>query len=316
MHLHALEILVWLLLMPREYQFPFELRHLIYFREVARTLHFRRAAESLAVAQPALSRQVASLERSLGASLFTRTRRRVELTPAGRLLLEKTEPMLRSLAGMQREIQALAEGSIGHVRVAFTGLAMATVLPRILREFHRRHPGIRVELSESPTASQLAALQSGELSCGFFHPDSGGTPGLRTRLLLRERNGVLLPADHPLAARPTLRLRELAKTPFVLFPRAYNPSFYDRVLAAFAQSHVAPRIAEEVWPRANGIGLVRAGLGATFVCPSEVRQLPPEVVLRELTGPAPESRLVIGWREPPSPAPSLAAFLAVAMQDE
>lgn len=299
--------------MPREYQFPFELRHLVYFREVARQLHFRKAAEALAVAQPALSRAIAQLETALDADLLNRTRRGVELTPAGRMLLARAEPLLRGLSALPRELQALAEGEVGHVRVAFTGLAMSTVLPRIIREFHHRHPGIRLELTESPTSAQLAALQAGEIGCGFFHPDAP-TPGLRTRVLLRERNGVLLPATHPLAKRPTLRLRELATTPFVLFPRTHNPGFYDRVLAAFAAAGVAPRIAEEVWPRANGIGLVRAGLGATFMTPSEAQHLPPEVTFLPLTGPTPESRLVLGWKQPPTPEPALAALLAVVSE--
>ncbi|MDD2763954.1 MAG: LysR family transcriptional regulator [Opitutaceae bacterium] len=297
--------------MPREYQYDFELRHLVYFREVARQLHFRKAAEALSVAQPALSRQVAQLEKALGAPLFLRSRRRVELTAAGRLLAERAEPILRTLAGVSGEVRAMAQGQVGHVRIAFTGLAMATVLPGILREFHRRYPGIRVELNESPTSAQLAALQTGELACGFFHPDAP-TAGLHTRLLLREKNGVLLPSDHALAARPALRLRDLASTPFVLFPRSHNPGFYDRVLAAFARAGIAPRIAEEVWPRANGIGLVRSGLGVTFMCPSESRHLPPEVVFRSLEGPAPESRLVVGWKQSPAPSPALAAFLMVA----
>ena len=297
--------------MPREYQFNFELRHLVYFREVARQLHFRKAAEALAVAQPALSRQIAQLEAALGAPLFVRSRRRVELTAAGRVLVERMEPLLRALAGVPAELLALAQGQVGRVRVAFTGLAMATVLPGILREFNRGFPGIRVELNESPTSAQLAALQAGDLDCGFFHPDAS-TPGLRTRLLLREKNGVLLPADHALAGRPTLRLRDLAATPFVLFPRSHNPGFYDRVLAAFARAGVTPRIAEEVWPRANGVGLVRSGLGATFMCPSEAQPLPPEVAFRPLAGPAPESRLVVGWKQPPAPAPTLAAFLSIA----
>ncbi len=297
--------------MPREYQFPFELRHLVYFHEVARHLHFRKAGESLSLAQPALSRQIAQLERALGTPLFLRSRRRVELTPAGRALAERVEPLLRSLQRLPRDVLAVADGEVGHVRVAFTGLAMATVLPRILRAFHRRHPGIRLELTESPTSTQLAALQAGELACGFFHPDAP-TPGIRTRLLLRERNGVLLPATDPLAKRMPLRLRDLAATPFVLFPRAHNPGFYDRILAAFASSGIAPRIAEEVWPRANAIGLVRAGMGATFMTPSEARHLPPEVAFRPLRGPTPESRLVVGWRQSPAPEPALAAFLAVA----
>lgn len=301
--------------MPREYQFSFELRHLVYFREVARQLHFRKAAETLAVAQPALSRQIAQLESFLGAPLFLRSRRRVELTPAGRALNERVVPLLRALAGVPAELRALAQGRTGRVRVAFTGLAMATVLPGIVREFQRRFPGIRVELNESPTSAQLAALQAGDLDCGFFHPDAP-TPGLQTRILLREKNGILLPADHALARRPSLRLRDLAAVPFVLFPRAHNPGFYDRVLAAFARTGVTPHIAEEVWPRANGVGLVRSGLGATFMCPSEAKFLPSEVVFRPLAGPAPESRLVLGWTQPPVPSPTLAAFLAVAAPEE
>lgn len=297
--------------MPREYQFLFELRHMVYFREVARQLHFRKAAETLLIAQPALSRAVAQLESALGSDLLNRTRRGVEITVAGRLFLTRIEPLLRELAAIPGELQALAAGEVGHVRVAFTGLAMATVLPPILREFHRRHPRIRLELTESPTSVQLSALRTGDLGCGFFHPDAA-TPGVRTRLLLRERNGVLLPAAHPLATRSTLRLRDLAATPFVLFPRPHNTGFYDRILDAFARAGVAPRIAEEIWPRANGIGLVRAGLGATFMTPSEAQHLSPDVTFRALRGPAPESRLVLGWRQSPTPDPALGAFLAVA----
>ena len=297
--------------MPVEHQLPFSLRQLAYFREVARRLHFRRAAEALAIAQPALSRAVAQLEADLDARLLNRTRRGVELTPAGQLLLERSEPLLRGLAALPGDLRALAGGQVGTVRVGFTGLAMATVLPGILRVFHAAHPGIRLELTEMPTSAQLTALQAGDLACGFFHPDAP-SPGLETRLLLRERNGILLSAADPLARRRTLRLRELADTPFVLFPRQHNPGFYDRILAAFAEAGVSPKITEEVWPRANGVGLVRAGIGATFMTPSESRHLPPEVVCRRLVGPAPESRLVLGWKPLPALDPALGAFLAAA----
>lgn len=284
----------------------------MYFREVARQLHFRKAAEALAVAQPALSRSIAQLETALGVDLLNRTRRRVELTAPGKAFLDRIEPLLRGLAAVPGDIQALAGGQAGQVRVAFTGLAMATVLPGILREFNRRYPGIRVELNESPTSAQLEALKSGEIACGFFHPDATPPAGLSTKLLLQEKNGVLLPADHRLAHAPKLRLRDLAETPFVMFPRAHNPGFYDRVLAAFQQAGVTPRIADEVWPRANAMGLVRAGLGATFMTPSEAQQLPAEVTFRALDGPVPESRLVLGWRKDAAPDPALGAFLVVA----
>ena len=297
--------------MPREYQIPFDLRHLLYFRDVGRQLHFRRAAESLAIAQPALSRAIAQLELALSTPLLIRNRRGVSLTAAGQTLLTRMEPVLKTLAGLPEEVRVAASGERGHVRIGFTGLAMATVLPGILREFHRRHPGIRLELNESPTSAQVTALARGEIGCGFFHPDAT-MPGLSTHLLLRERNGVVLPGEHPLASRPTLRLRDLEATPFVLFPRVNNPGFYDRTLAAFARAGITPRIAEEVWPRTNAIGLVRAGLGATLMCPSEARHLPADVAFRALEGPAPESRLVFGWGHSESIDPSLAAFIQLA----
>src|SRR5208283_906646 len=126
--------------MPREYQFPFELRHLVYFREVARRLHFRKAAEALAIAQPALSRQIAQLEADLGVRLLARSSRRVELTPAGAALVERIEPVLSALMRVPADTRAVAAGRVGRLRVAFTGLAMATVLPDILRRFHRGFP--------------------------------------------------------------------------------------------------------------------------------------------------------------------------------
>ena len=301
--------------MPREYQFNFEIRHLIYFREVAQTLHFRRAAESLGVAQPALSRQIAQLESALATPLFNRTQRRVELTPAGHHLATQVEPLLRQLQRLPAALHAIADGETGSLRVGFTGLAMATLLPGILREFQRSHPRIRVELNESPTAAQVEALSSGDIACGFLHPDSL-PKGFLTRPLLRERNGIILPVDHPLARRKSLQLSALANVPFVLFPRLHNPSFYDHTLTAFSTAGITPSIAEEVWPRANAVGLVRAGIGATFMCPSEARNLPEEVVFKKLTGPTPESRLSLAWRESEDNPPALAPFLKAATQNK
>jgi len=298
--------------MPRKYQYDHELRHLVYFQAVARHLHYRQAAEDLGVAQPALSRQILQLENALGVKLFNRSRRRVEMTPAGAELRHRVEPLLQSLLRLPNELQAVAKGNSGCIRVAFTGLAMSTVLPGILRDFTRQHPHVSIELNESPTTLQLTALRQGEIDCGFFHPDAQKPKGLQTWLLLHERNGILLPSDNPLTHIKGLRLQDLVSTPFVLFPRAHNPGFYDRILATFSAVGVVPKIAEEVWPRANGIGLVRAGLGATFITPSEAQYLPREVVFRPLNGPTPESRLMLGWRKTAEASLAVQAFLSSA----
>ncbi len=196
--------------------------------------------------------------------------------------------MLRTLTGMTTELEAVASGETGHVRVAFTGLAMRRSCPGILREFNRRFPGIRLELNESPTSAQLAALQTATSPAAF--PSRRPHPGLRTRLLLRERNGVLLPAGHPLEKKTPLRLRNLAATPFVLFPRKHNPAFTTACWRPSPMPASLRPLPRKVWPRANSIGLVRAGLGATFMTPSEAQHLPPEVSFHPLAGP--------GAREP------------------
>ena len=297
--------------MPREYHFNFEIRHLVYFREVARMLHFRRAAESLGIAQPALSRQIIQLETAIGTALFNRSKRRVELTEAGRHLQTQTEPWLRQLQLMPGELRAIARGESGVMRVGFTGLAMATVLPAILREYQRRRPGIRIELNESPTATQVEALQAGDIACGFLHPDSL-PEDFQFRQVLQERNGVVLPVEHPLARRPTLKLSALSDVPFVLFPRAHNPSFYNRTLDAFRSAGIAPKIVEEIWPRANAVGLVRAGMGVTLMCPSEAKNLPEDVIFKPLQGPTPESRLGLAWRDSADTPSALDEFLKAA----
>lgn len=294
--------------MPNRYQYPFDLRQLASFAEVGRRLHFRQAAEALALAQPALSRQIRNLEKALGCRLLNRSSRRVELTPAGRLVLDESGPLLEALLRLPERAREAAEGRAGVLRMQFTGLAMATVLPALLRRFAARNPQVRIELTESPTSTQLPALVERRIDLGFVHPDQL-PPGLETRQLLRERNGVVLPRRHPLSKRQKLHLSELRDTPVVLFPRGHNPPFYDRILAAFSEAGVAPRIADEVWPRSNAVGLVRAGLGTTLMCPSEAGQLPEDVVFRPLRGPAPESRLALAWASPASPV--ILSFLAV-----
>lgn len=302
--------------MPIKYQFAHELRHLVAFHAVACRLHFRQAAEELRVAQPALSRQIAQLENALGTRLFQRTRRRVELTAAGTALLEQIEPLLHKLHRLPDELRNLTRGEGGRLRIGYTGLAMATLLPALIRKFSRRHPGVRIELAEMPTSTQVEALRGGELDCGFFHPRVEPPEGIRTRQLLHERNGLLLPVEHPLAHTKVLRLRDVQGTPFILFPRPLNSAFYDHILAVCAAAGVTLQIVEEIWPRANAVGLVRAGLGVTFITPSEAHALPSEVVFRRFTGPAPESRLVAGWAQAREPTPAATNFIQSIAQAE
>ncbi len=200
MELIAREILVWLPAMPREYQYPFELRHLVYFREVARRLHFRKAAEALAIAQPALSRQIAQLEAALGRAPPQ------PLEPAGR-----ADSGRRRLRGADRARPGFAHAGAGRHEGGGrgTGRAPAGRLHRP-RDGDRpsRHPArVPPPVPGHPPRAQRIPdrrcrsrrSRRGEIDCGFFHPD-GPSPGIETTLLL-QRAERRPPSGRPSPAR-------------------------------------------------------------------------------------------------------------------
>lgn len=267
--------------MPREHQFPFELRHLVYFHEVARRLHFRRAATALAVTQPALSRQIQQLERALGVDLFVRHSRRVELTPEGRLLAQKCAQLFPQVHGLVEEIGALAKGAGGVLRIMFSSLAMASVLPGALRAFSEANPKVQIDLAEAGTEPQLQAVRDGLIHVGFAHPETL-PPGFGSVVLAEEPMGLVLARDHWLARLEKIRPRDLAHEELILFAEAENPALYRRMLTFWRGHGFEPRVRQQGLSRANRVALAVAGLGVTYACPSEAAALPAEAVFRPL----------------------------------
>src|SRR3990170_1995341 len=135
-----------------------ELWQLRYFIAVADRLHFGRAAAALHISQPPLSRAIRALEASLGIALFTRTRRRVELTPEGARLLEEARRTLAQLERAVLELRAMACGEQGRLRIGFVSLADFGVLPRLLKAYKSARPGVTLALREMLSPEQAAAL--------------------------------------------------------------------------------------------------------------------------------------------------------------
>src|SRR5215467_2974853 len=125
-----------------------DLRRLTYFVAVAEELHFGRAAARLHIAQPPLSQAIRKLEGELGVELFRRNRRRVELTDAGRLLLDQARPLLRDADRIEATLRRAGRGEVGRLRVGFVGSATYEVLPLILRAFRDRYPDVELTLHE------------------------------------------------------------------------------------------------------------------------------------------------------------------------
>ena len=223
-----------------------ELRHLRYFIAVAELEHFGKAAKRLHVSQSPLSRQIAQLEGELGLELFRPSGRGVVLTSAGKSFLEGARATLARVAVAVEDARAAAEGRTGTVVVGFEGgLALAGLLPKIIGKFRVAHPRALVRLVSLPSDHQVAALTDGTISFGYGYHAPPSTPAIRSRVLFRDRVGLVLPKNHRLVKRRTLSIADLKDERFVLGPRKESPRLYDALIAAFRERGLTLDIAHE-----------------------------------------------------------------------
>jgi DNA-binding transcriptional LysR family regulator len=194
----------------------FELRHLQVFREVARLGSLSAAAESLAYTQPAVSQQMAALERRARMPLLERTTRGVRLTDAGEALLRHAEAILAEQTLAERELEAIAGLRGGRVRMASFPSAGAALLPAAVALFRARYPDVALSVVEAEPEEAVPLLRSGELEVAIVgapeQPEGFGDlyDGIDLHHLFDEPRYVLLPLEHRLARRKRLRLQDLA----------------------------------------------------------------------------------------------------------
>ena len=205
-----------------------ELRHLRYFVVVAEERHFTRAAERLGIGQPPLSLQIQRLEREIGATLFRRLSRGVELTEAGVLLLDSARHILALVDRTSTDVKRLSRGEIGHMRVGFAGATyFQPLVPAIIREFRTRRPDVVLSPEQSNTPSLVEGLKEGRVDAAFIRPPIESADEVDVELLVREDMVVVLPHSHPLArAGAPVSLSALAEETFLLFPRAIGAGLY------------------------------------------------------------------------------------------
>lgn len=277
-----------------------ELRHLRYFAAVAETRHFGRAAERLHIAQPALSQSIRQLENQLGAPLFTRTTRQVSLTPAGEFLYEEAQRVLGAVEDSVRGVRRIADGRLGLVRIAFTGTAAFTHLPRIARTVKRDLPGVALEIhADLLTPAQSAGLRVGSLDLGVLRPPTSGDE-LTTRTLEIEPLVLAVSADHRLATGPVVAMADLRTEDFVLYADSHS-AVNEAVVRSCKEAGFTPHKEHEAPGTAVLLALVAAGLGVALV-PASVRAVPlAGVVFRDVVDAA-TIELALAWRaEPLSP---------------
>ena len=287
-----------------------ELRHLRSFVAVAEELHFGRAAERLYVLQPALSKQIAALERELRVRLFERTRREVTLTPAGIALLADARQLLAQADGAATRARRAGRGDVGVLTIGFIAPALYDLLPRALRAFRVEFPDVRLELSEVHNREGLESVASRRLHLAFLRLPVPARNGLQVDEVAVEPVVVAMPADDPMAGRRGVTLDELADRNIILIARSQEPELHDYYIAACMGAGFSPRVAHEVDRTHVAVGLVAGGLGIAFV-PSSTRLVPhPGVAYLPLR--SPELVVTFGavWADEQQP-PVLRNFLAL-----
>ncbi|MCK3780573.1 LysR family transcriptional regulator [Ensifer sesbaniae] len=231
---------------------------------VAEELHFGRAAKRLNISQPPLTKQIQRLERELGVALLERTKRKVELTAAGSVLLEEARSLLRQTETATELVRKTERGETGHLSVGFIDAAIYSVIPTIVDRFTRSYPDVTLELSDLRIPDQVRGVSEGRLDVGFIHPPVSGKH-LVIETILVEPLVIAVPQQHRLASQAEIPLAELADEPLIQFPRSINATLYDQIIGLCQSSGFSPRIVREATPKQTIIGLVSVGLGVSLL---------------------------------------------------
>ncbi|ALG10413.1 LysR family transcriptional regulator [Kibdelosporangium phytohabitans] len=215
-----------------------EVRQLRYFVAVAEFEHFGHAAQALHIVQPAVSKQVARLERELGLTLFDRSHRRARLTPAGQAFLVHARRALRGIDRAAAAAADIAAGDTGLLRIG-SSIMFSTRIDAALAAVREAHPGITLQVTSSvSTTGQLAALAADDLDAAFVAapPD---TPGVRVHHLWGEPLLLAVPAAY---AQTASNLATLVELPLARSAREDNPGVHDLMTAACQAAGFTPRV--------------------------------------------------------------------------
>lgn len=262
------------------------LRQLRAFLAVSRQQHFRRAAESIHLSQPAVSRHIAELEAELGIRLFDRTTREVVPTEAGRYLESAMGRVLDELEGVLSHVHSESERKRGKVHVASVPTLSAGLMPQCIADCASRYPELTIQLHDQAQTMVLDSVRGGEVDFGIAI-DPPLTGEFDSELLLRDPFVLVCRPEHPLARLDRVPWRKLHGEPLILLD--YSSGSRRLIDHALASRHIEANIVQQTGHTLTTFRMVEAGLGIS-VSPA-LSPPPPTLVTRPLT--PPESRNVV-----------------------
>jgi len=286
-----------------------ELRTLRSLVVLAEERHFTRAAARLHIAQPALSQQIAKLERELGLPLVDRTTRRVELTDAGRALVGRARTALAEVDAARAEMQERSGLLTGTVTIGVTRTPGPVDVPRLLAGYHRRHPGIALSVREGLSRELAGDLRADALDVAILTEPSGDAlRGIERRPLAAEALVLAVAHGHRLAGRRRVRVADLRDEALIAFPP--GATIRDQVEEAAAAAEFRPAVPFESGAVSRMRAKVGEGLGVAVLPRSDAERPGPAVATIALTAPTLVHRVSLARRADRIPSPAARALLA------
>jgi len=259
-----------------------EIRYLRSFIAAAKYRHFGKAADSLNLAQSALSRHIRSLEAEIGGVLFNRTSRSVSLTLCGEAFYADLVPLLEDLEASVARARRVAGGQGEVVRLSLAPNFAYTHAPAILSAISKQHETLHLELHDLPFAQQREALLQGRIDLAISNLKIESIE-LITECLGAEELVAVLPAHHLLADRKSIPLREVAAQPFIVCPRYESTGFHELILDIFRKAGLVPNLAQAIDNKAVMARVIAAGHGITLLPVSALNSGLPECVGRPIS---------------------------------
>lgn len=272
------------------------LQQLRYFVVLGEELHFRRAAERLNLSQPALTRSIKQLERAVGHLLFERDNRNVALTRAGREYFAGTREALAAFNGVADRARRMANGEAGVVRVGYTDIAVAGILPTVIRSFRAAHPDIAIEANHACTQVQIDALEAGQLDLGVF-TGPWAKDDYATWTVQRDAFVAVLPAHHRLARASVLTLKDIAEENFVLGEPKFWTHYHAHLDRLCKKAGFEPRVVQYASNNEGILGLVACGMGVSVQAESIRIYGRTDIVVKDLANERAKVPTIAAWRD-------------------
>lgn len=235
------------------------------FVAIAELGSYRRAAEALFIAQPALSVSMQKLEHEMGAQLFERSARGVILTAAGEALLADARRVLFHAEQARRSVRLVANGEWGALRLGFVGSATYALLPRTIPPFRERYPDIEVSLLEDRTIALLDMLRANAIDAALLRGPVAADQHLDSWVVERDDFVLAVNHAHPLAGKRRTALRACAAAPFIMYSPGEVPGLNSVVLSLCGKAGFAPVVHQEAVQVQTVVSLVASGLGVALV---------------------------------------------------